>query len=158
MLISYLPKTKTRFNCCTVHYGCTAKSEIRPTCPPSMSRIPRHVPFYFLVTHSETCTLLLPCHAFRDMYPFTSLSRIPRHVPFYFLVTHSETCTLLLPCHAFRDMYPFTSLSRIPRHVPCTSLSRIPRHVPCTSLSRNRRYLPSAFEIQIFKAEFTFAL
>ena len=34
-----------------------------------MSRIPRHVPFYFLVTHSETCTL-------------------------HFLVSESETSTI----------------------------------------------------------------
>ena len=62
-----------------MHHGCTGKSVghrnlfpryiLRQTCPPSMSRIPRHVPFYFLVTHSETWTL-------------------------HFLVSESETSTI----------------------------------------------------------------
>ena len=98
-----IPNNQAHKHTCSFHSEIRTESNL-PTC---------------YVTHSETCTLLLPCHAFRDMYPFTSLSRIPRHVP-------------------------YTSLSRIPRHVPHTSLSRNPRHVPHTSLSRNPRHLPSA--------------
>ena len=47
-----------------------------------MSRIPRHVPFYFLVTHSETCTL-------------------------HFLVSESETSTIghfKIACLVFKSL------------------------------------------------------
>ena len=78
MLISHFSKAKsnTRFSCCTTvtpvsrYRGQRFISEIR-----TESTLPT-----FYVTHSETCNLLLPCHAFRDMYP-------------------------VLPCLGIRDIY-----------------------------------------------------
>ena len=111
MLISHFSKAKsnTRFSCCTTvtpvsrYRGQRFISEIR-----TESTLPT-----FYVTHSETCNLLLPCHAFRDMYPVLPclgirdiyhrpikafgkrseyMSRIPRHVSSRVYVSHSETC------------------------------------------------------------------
>ena len=69
-----------------LHHGCTGKS-VGPL---------YKIGIYFRDTYCVQ-PAHLPCHAFRDMYPFTSLSRIPRHVP----------CT---------------SLSRNPRHLPSALL------------------------------------
>ena len=89
----------------------------RYMCPvTSFSRIPIHVPCYFLFSHSDTCALLLPFLAFRYMCPVTSFSRILVHVRCDFLVSDSETklyhrpyinyCTKAVPVKSFNVLGP----------------------------------------------------